>query len=227
MDKSENYIQGKLSAEERKAQELEMTAGDKEESAFELGVRVVFEDKVRSELRKMISSFEGRSSRSTRMPIYIGIAASVALLATFTFFLNSGKENLFDEYYKSYPNYEFTAVRGESNESVKELAYRAYDGKEYADAVNLFTQLLKESTGDVPSSFFRGMSLMELRQYENALIDFNIVIEAGNEYNEAATWYAALAQLKLENYPKAKSLLNRLFQSEEYSGKAQALKMEL
>ncbi|MEP5611900.1 MAG: tetratricopeptide repeat protein [Cyclobacteriaceae bacterium] len=227
MDKFEKYIQGTLTDEERKAYEEEMTSEEKKEAAFEIGMRSAVEEKSRDELREKISSFEGKKATSQIKPAYLAIAATIALVATFTFLLRPESGSLFDQYYESYPNYEFTALRGDETSNLKEKAYSAYDLKDYDLAASTFTELLKENAEDQPAQFFRGLCFLETGNYQDGLSDLRKVAESENDYQEAAIWYSALIQTRLKNTVEARELLDLLSDSQEFGERAKALSKEL
>lgn len=90
----------------------------------------------------------------------------------------------------------------------------AYDAGEYETASALFTKIY-ETTAENYALFYKGISLMELQQYEEALSIFNNrVFNENKALLPFCKWYAALANLKLENKEEAIAILEVLAKTE-------------
>lgn len=205
----DKYLQGKLTEPERKKFEEGLSEEERSELAFELGVREGLEERFRTELRETVTGFEGKERKSRNLnPVYWSVAASLVIAATLLLYFSLDSQSLFDQYYEVYPNYEVTTVRGEEDISSREKAYRSYDMGDYAGAISAFNQLESMIAADY---FFRGMCYIQLQSYEEALSDLsNELLNNDEEYTEAASWYAALIHLKMENDDKALPLLKQL-----------------
>ncbi len=227
---SDNYMQGKLSQEELKAFETELSEKEKEELAFEIGAGEGVKEELRNKLKTQVKDFESRASQKKQgiRPAWIGgISASLILLVGVVYIFSTGNDgSLYGEYYESYPNYEMTITRGEEDLSTIQQAYQAYDTKDFTKAERLFTDFLNEES-NVPAQFFLGMSRMELEKFDQAIDAFEQVIGSEGDYRDAALWYAALASIKLENQQAAIQLLDQLSDSKEYRIQANDLKSEL
>lgn len=208
-DKFERYIQGKFSKEERIAFEAEMTPTQKEEAAFELGLRGSYEEKYSDELRKKVVGFENKHSKVRRInPAFVGIAASLFLVASLVLYFNRDQSSLFDQYYEVYPNYELTSLRGEDDLTIRQDAYLAYDKQDYEEAIASFDKLDTMMASD---HFFKGISLMELKNEKSAIEAFNSAIQLKDKnYTDASIWYTALIYLKLEKTEDALPILEEL-----------------
>ncbi|WP_436517967.1 tetratricopeptide repeat protein [Ekhidna sp. To15] len=209
-DLRNKYLQGKLTESERQAFERNLSSEEKKELAYELGVR---DEIVKRELRKKVAGFE-EGNRRKRMinPTYISIAASIVLVTSSVFYFMRDEESLFDQYYDQYPNYELTTTRGEENLSNRGLAYAAYDVGDYQVAIEEFNKL---EVLLAPDYFFRGVSYIQVEEYNSALSDFNEVVELEDEsYGNASIWYTALVHLKLNNKDKAIPILKKLAEGE-------------
>ena len=227
-DKRDKYIQGKLNKEDKHAHEVDLTSSEREELSFELGVQHALKEKFSEELRAKVSGFEAKQPKARKTPIYIGIAASLALLATFLFINNRGEASLFDQYYEVYPNYEYSIVRGENGDDIKSRAYEAYDARDFDTASSLFSQWLSENPEDIPARFFGAIANVEQGSMELALEDLKIVIESGNaDYRDPATWYAALVHTQLGNKVEATTLIKQLSDLSDFSDKSEKLLKEL
>lgn len=225
MDELRNkYIQGKLSEPERQAFEQKLTSQEKEELAFELGVR---DEIVRKELREKIAGFEEGNKRKKMInPTVISIAASVFLVASSIFYLNKEEESLFEQYYDPYPNYELTTTRSEENLSNRGMAYAAYDAGDYKVAIEEFNKLEILVPADY---FFRGASYLQIMDYNSALVDFQKVIELEDPgYKTPSIWYTALIHVKAGNKEKAIPLLEELGAGQsEFAATSKALLAQL
>ncbi len=207
MDELRNkYIQGKLSESERQAFEQNLTSEEKEELAYELGVR---DEIVRKELRKKIAGFEEGNKRKRMInPTFISIAASIFLVASSVFYFTEVDESLFDQYYDLYPNYELTTTRSEEDLSNRGMAYAAYDAGDYEVAIEEFNKL---DDLVAPDYFFRGVSYIQIKNLDAALADFNRVAEGEDvNYIDAALWYSALIHIKQGNKETAIPILQKL-----------------
>lgn len=205
----ERYLQGKLTEAEQRAFEETLSKEELEELALELGIREGLESGFRSELRRKVADFE-KKDRAVKMikPAYLGIAASLILAASLVFIFSGEDESLFEQYYKPYPNYEMTAIRGEEALTVRQKAYQSYDEEDYEAAIADFSRLDSLSG---PDYFFRGICNVETNSDEQALADFDRVITMReDDYKEAASWYTALLYVKLKERHRAKPLLKQL-----------------
>lgn len=229
-ERSENYLQGKLGEEEQKLLRESLSKEEKEELAFEAGVSDAIQEDLRERLKSQVQGFESRAETKQRnaRPVWIGgIAASLILLVGAIYIFNTqNSSTLYDDYYEPYPNYELTVTRGEEDLSVLQEAYLAYDLEDYKRAERLFSNALTMEE-NLPASFFQGMSRMELQKFGLAVDSFSPVLATEGDYKEAAMWYAALANLKLERSDLAISILDQLEDSNEYRTQVKRLIKEL
>jgi hypothetical protein len=186
--------------------------------------------------QNMKSKFEeweqesGVSSESLSKSIYwkLAIAASVVLAIGLLFFVfqNPSNEELFLAYYEPYPNYEYTITRNEisNGELLKANAFSAYDQANYAVAAKRFSEILEKDKNNIPVRFFRASSLINLKEYEKCMRDFEIVSASQHEfYSDAATWYLALVFIKSSNTEESKKQLGKILNSQNYAVKANEL----
>lgn len=217
----EKYLS--LNDQERVAFEKKLTASERKELAQELGIMEGLNDQFRKGLRSSVSAFEQRSDRVRKMnPAFIGIAASFILISSFVVYLMRDESSLFDQYYKTYPNYELTALRGDDDLSARETAYKAYDAADYELAISQFTGLEPRQSAD---EFFLGIAYIETNKPEEALERLQLVINMEDtDYLDAARWYVALVYLKQENETLATEFLKRLANGRsEYADQASVL----
>lgn len=226
-DLKERYLQDQLTEEERIAFEESLSKEEKEELVDELGIRDEIQAQFRQELRKKVSEFERPTSRFRMLfPTTLGVAATVLLISSIVFYLVRDQQHLFEQYYTSYPNYELTAVRGDEELTNREKAYKAYDLKNYEQAIVEFNSLDSLLVAD---RFFRGISYLESQKQDLALNDLENVIKINDEnYAPAAIWYSSLIYVDLDQIDKAIPLLRELSISKsEFSDEAEKLLGEL
>ncbi|MEO9482622.1 MAG: hypothetical protein ABJG47_04225 [Ekhidna sp.] len=225
MDELRNkYLQGKLTEPERQAFERSLSSEEKEELAYELGLR---DEIVRKELRKKIAGFEEGNNRKRMInPTYISIAASIFIITSSVFYFTKEEASLFDQYYDQYPNYELTTTRSEENLSNRGLAYAAYDAGDYQIAIEEFNKL---EILLAPDHFFRGVSYIQVKEYKLALSDLQEVIDLEDaSYGTASVWYIALIHIKADNKEKAIPLLEELSAGQsEFAATSKALLAQL
>lgn len=205
----EKYLQGKLTEDEQRAFENDLSEKEAEELAFEMGIRDGLQNQIQSDLRKKVASFEHGAKRSKfTKPAYLSIAASVLIAVSFVFYFNREPRSLFDQYYSVLPNYELTTERGEEKATNRASAYIAYDNGNYSEAIAQFNNMDSLTTPDL---LFRGISYIQEENYELALNDLERVINKQNQdYQDASKWYTSLLYLKLGRRSQATQLLEDL-----------------
>ena len=118
-----------------------------------------------------------------------GIAAAVLCLLMITIpFLNNSSEDVFGQYFETYPYY-FTE-RGEGESDPIQKAILAYRQGSFEEAKPYFEQSVKNDT----SFFYQGVNHLALKEADQALIAFSQV--RGNSiFGEELLWYQALAHI--------------------------------
>lgn len=149
------------------------------------------------------------------------VAASILLILTIALWLNlntANQEKLYAKYYQTFPNIEAPSTRGESSESIAEKAFYAYDSENFEQAGILFTKLYETEKKDYVL-FYRGITQMETKKYNEAILIFNECIKnASSKYNDNAKWYLALCYLRTNETAKCKNILLELKQNENQTG---------
>lgn len=105
---------------------------------------------------------------------------------------------------------------------LNEAGKKAYDENDYETSQEKFSQAKDLDPDNIESHFYLGLSQLESNNAKEAIKSLNKVIKASpNDYSEAAIWYAALANIKLNKRGKAKSLLQNLVDGDgEYKQQA-------
>ena len=148
--------------------------------------------------------------------LYFAVAAAAAIfLAIFALFNFPGEplspEQKFAMHYEVLP---YNDTRKSETDKILSDATSAYKAKEYAKALELFNQL----PANASFNLFKGISLIELERYDEAISMFDQVIEKDGEDTYDALWYKALTQLKKGDEAAMKTTLERLIKDTRTPG---------
>ena len=142
------------------------------------------------------------------------IAASVLVLlgiSSFWLFNNQSvnPEELFDVQFEPYRNVVQPIERGSDTTDLKNLAFRAYEERDFDTALKGFNTLLAIQN-DLKIQFYKANVLLELGDTEEAIniLEKNIILS--DTLVEKHHWYLALGYLKTGNSEKAISQLKPL-----------------
>lgn len=225
------YFDGSLSEEEKVVFNQFLEEDDEFKSQFllEKDVQAVIREENRIGLKKKLQRFETEretvstgNKRTWWKPL--SIAASIILLLGASWLLfNSnafnGQEQLFANNYEKYPNTVYTITRSDvSDDSLERMAFEAYETNNYDAAIEYLLDL-KEKTRLDYVDFYLGQSYLANENYLKAIDRFQEIIEINSEFKQEAYWYAALANLKLDQNKEAKQLLEELVQNKKYKFK--------
>lgn len=153
-------------------------------------------------------------------------AAAVLLIGLVTYALWPAavdEQALFATHFEVYPNIIMPTVRGEmpNDSTLKTLAFRAYDQKQYEEAAVLFDRI---DTKDVDILFYLGNCYLANSQAEKALSLFEKVLSEYEVFDEQAEWYIAASYLKLEERERARQALEKVVtRNGAYKEKAQII----
>ena len=184
--------------------------------------QVVYEEQVqkaitlneRQALKEKLQSFETKKTKRNYTIWYAAASFAVMLGIGYWTFSNDVDTNaVYEEYYQSYPNVVAPTVRGENSTDIKSEAFYSYDSGDYAKALTLFSKLYDTEKEDY-SLFYKSLSLMELKRYDEALTSFEqFDLQKNNGFTSYVKWYKALTLVKLEQEEKALVLLQELANS--------------
>ncbi len=128
------------------------------------------------------------------------IAGSIAVLSILL--TGSREERLYKKFYKPYEADIITRDGISGDELSQALIY--YNQNDYSQAFSLFTQITVSDPNYHVAWFFRGITCMQLDNFEEALNSFAAIPgNWNNPYNEHRNWYQALALLHENNIPTA------------------------
>jgi hypothetical protein len=164
----------------------------------------------RQTTKKLLQSFEKPKSNTN----YKWLAAACVLvfmgIGTWFVLQNNNDNNLYQEYYQTYPNVIMPTVRGDVDKDEKTTAFIAYDQKNYQQAYTNFTALY-DKNGEDYAVFYAALSLIELNKHKEAIICFDKKNwQKNNTFTPYVNWYKALCYIKLEENKQAKLLLESL-----------------
>ncbi|MET1258259.1 hypothetical protein ABV409_02910 [Flagellimonas sp. DF-77] len=160
------------------------------------------------ELKKQLEHLVGPKKRT--FGSWLPMAASFAvLLGVAAFLYVSGKGNVYDTYFDTYPNVVLPTTRGDQGSGdILEKAFFHYDQAQFEEATKAFDTYL-EGNEDRTVMLYSAVALMHLNESDQAKERLELLLNTANdfEFTAEARWYLALLYLKKDNIPKAKALL--------------------
>ncbi len=147
------------------------------------------------EKKEYLQNFEnGKSELNSSVPkfLFYFFLLTILFAISYQYFF---KVDTYDKYYESYP---MTALnRSSSEESMQELGFLAYDQKNFNSAIKNLEEL-----NDPYSIFYKGLSNMELQNFEMALKSFD-ELKKYRALDFPINYYRGLCLLKLESKEEA------------------------
>lgn len=212
----EKYFAKSLNNDEQSTFDQLMQTNDtfREQVIYEEEVQKAIILNERLALKKKLQSFETKKTKRNYTIWYAAASFAVMLGIGFWTFSNDVDTNaVYEEYYQSYPNVVAPTVRGENSTDIKSEAFYSYDSGDYAKALKLFSKLYDTEKEDY-SLFYKSLSLMELKRYDEALTSFEqFDLQKNNGFTPYVKWYKALTLVKLKQEEKALVLLQELANS--------------
>lgn len=235
MDKEElinGYFESTLSQDQldEVTQLLETDAAFASEFEFQKEVQTSLKKEERKEVKAMFSDLATESVKTKTKVFKLRpwlAAASIALLvglASWLYLFNStglNTDELYAANFTPYDNVIHPIERGNQLEDLKTKAFTAYENMEYSEALELFKEL-NSKQNDSYIDFYSAMVLMQLNKQEEAIPLLEKYIEKEGELKDRASWYLALAYLKLDDIASSKKQLNVLIKKNGF--KAQTAK---
>jgi tetratricopeptide (TPR) repeat protein len=119
--------------------------------------------------------------------------------------------------------------REDKYKSLKSSALFSYNEKVWTEALEGFNQYLEYNPNDIESIFKAGMCNYNLKNYTQAITQFNTVITKGSgKYYDDAEWLKTQSYIKQNNTESAKEMLNQIVSKNgKYKNEAQKLLNEL
>ena len=150
------------------------------------------------------------------------VAASIALLIGFFLFNNGAPV------YSDFSNHNTLelVVRSENSEAVIK-AQEAFNSKNYEVALEQLTVLSATNKNDAEIELYKGICFLELNNYVEADIIFDIVSSGKSAFVHTASWYKALSMLKQEQFEACKYVLQTIPESADEYKQAKKLLRKL
>ncbi|MBC8754059.1 hypothetical protein H2O64_05215 [Kordia sp. YSTF-M3] len=226
MDKSDyilKYFDGTLSKEELQAFNT-LLADDsdfKEEFEFqkELQDTLVLND--REQLKKEIQNWDTTKNKPRFKPWMAAASLLILLGISWLFFsktqLNS-TEDLYASYFEPYRNIVQPIVRGEYKDDIKSKAFKAYEAKDYENAILYFNTILNEER-NTTILFYKANTLLQLNKTSEAIKILETNVKNTDTLQDRNLWYLSLAYLKDNNIDASKKTLKQLLSQSKFKSK--------
>lgn len=181
-------------------------------------------------LRKLESTLDASKVVPLHAPStkkwYFAAAAAIALIVVLAKVFIApapSSEELFQAYYKPYPNLFEPTVRGDVKATKRTEAFQAYEQGDYKKASLMFRELLKEKEESGILLLLGNCNLI-LGNVEEAKQNFTTLNSDFDELDIQAKWFLGLCYLKSGDVERAKTMLTELGQTEiSYANKAKEL----
>ena len=233
MDKSDyifKYFDGTLSKEELQAFDA-LLADDndfKEEFEFqkELQDTLVLND--REQLKKEIQNWDITRNKPRFKPWLVAASILFLLGISYLFFfktqLNS-TEDLYASYFEPYRNIVQPVVRGEYKDDIQSKAFKAYEAKDYENAILYFNTILSEER-NTTILFYKANTLLQLNKANEAIKILETNVKNTDTLQDRNLWYLSLAYLKENNIDASKKTLKQLLSQSKFKSKEAKALME-
>ncbi|HMQ00556.1 MAG TPA: hypothetical protein PKC24_12305 [Cyclobacteriaceae bacterium] len=227
--KLDEYVRGKLSAEER--EEVELLIKQNPDIKKEVDTLKVIRAGITLHERQAIKKHLQQIEPEARQFKWWYVAAAIVplLLLSIWYFYPVSSENIYYAYYSSYPNYEAGISRNENTTTDgRTAAFINYEKTNYEEAAAQFLMILERNPDDNSVKFYLALCYLELNLTGMAADYLNAVMnDTQSTYREAAHWYYALTQLKLGNKVEAKEALTALENNGSYQKQAKEILSKL
>lgn len=228
-DRIEQYLDGEMTASDTEVfeQQLLEDVTLREALVFHKQVRAAMILEERDAIRRQLTI-----PANGKRHLWLAAVAGILLLAVTMVVLREGlipAEELYDMYYRTYPNVVAPSVRGLAPEDDAGRAFLAYDNGDFEQAAMYFSQTGMEET---ELQFYFAMSLMELHRFKEAegvlarLRTHTSVSYADQDLLVAVNWYLALAKLKLNDRSGAEEILRTISDEQHPFGTQARLLLE-
>lgn len=151
---------------------------------------------------------------------WIGLAAAVILLLITGWWMRESlapksAQDLFASHYEPYSTSSISRAGKRGGQSTelfdqKEKGLLAYKNGNLPQAIEAFHAYLQHDSIDEDVRFFLGLSLLEQKNAQDALVFLIPLFDYTSSYHHQAQWYASLAYISLEDFSYASSLLEEI-----------------
>lgn len=183
-----------------------------EEVAFHKNVKKAITLNEREALKNKLRKLEAPKANSASRIKWLAAACILIFAGILSWFMlyTTSSDELYAEFYEPYPNTIAPTVRGTDTTDDTTKAFRHYDAENYNEALTLFDKIY-DSKGEDFALFYKGISLMELKRYEEAVNTFKELNTNRNvsDFSSESQWYLALCYLKTNNNEEAVKILKK------------------
>lgn len=230
----EQYLDGKLNAEEEKKFQQQLKSDPSFKATFQKHklAHQLLEDGVNLRLKSMLQDMQQEQASTKSLirlwPLYVSIAAGIILLVVVGI-LRNGEEKfsdpeLFAMYFEAYPA---NVQRGtEGPISPFQRGILAYSQQDYRNADSILSAIHQDESNYIEAQLYLGISLLAQGDFAEASTAFQQVILAqDSRFSEAASWYLALAYLGNGETDALEKLSQNLLEKEGffYKGRLESL----
>ncbi|EDP94946.1 hypothetical protein U8527_15425 [Kordia algicida OT-1] len=219
----QKYIQGTLDEVEQKQFDTLLKSNPEFANAVAefKNVHAAISSHEKDQLKSHLQTFEAtqEASEATEKPSrsYKRLAIAIVLLLFFGLLGNyiiqqaNTNEILYATYFEPYPNALQPVTRGPSDGMLLTEATRAYEAKNYEEAIKTFDLIQAGlDNPDVEISFYKAMSLLNLGKEKEALDILREIKHQKTRFTPQIYWYGALIHVKFDENEKALKALNYL-----------------
>lgn len=214
----EKYFENNLTSEEQFLfdEKLKNDAEFKSELEFHSELKNAISVSERAKIKAQIKEFESSKKDNIKvfnlrklMPYAAVFLVVISIGIFFIFNQKTDSNQLYASNFEPYPNIEVSNLRSNSENSLENEAFTAYDLENYKLAHELFTEVLETESKDY-LHFYNAMCTMQLENFDLAIKELSTVNENDSKYYEKAIWFKALIYLKLNKKKDTKILLEEL-----------------
>ena len=137
---------------------------------------------------------------------------------------NTVHQLLAEHYAKPYNREVFKGI-DEGNSKLEYQAFQNYQSGEYEKAIPFFEEIILSGSEDEDVRLFLGLCYLYSNNSELAINNFTWILNQNvSSYEDAATWYSALAYTDAERYEEAKKYLIEVASWDQNSGRRKLAK---
>lgn len=221
-DRLEQYLRNEMTTDARLAFEQELSANPEllNETKKMAGIMASLDHLKAKQLLNTFSNTKSSTLWGFNTWRYAAAIAGIILVGSL-FILNSGNSSveLFDKYYKVYPNVVSPSERSGSTVD-QDQVWQLYESGQYEQALPLFTeQLARNPTEQI--RFYAGLTALEAGDTDLAQ---ELLSTDFNQFANQAQWYLALTFIKTGSNSEASEVLLQIAESNtSYSNRASEL----
>ena len=218
----ERYLEGAMSKEALRDFEEKLKFNEQlaEELDFYKTLRDTIGKRESTALKKQLMEISRSSSDSNTQVRHIfksykkyWLAASILVLiglASVLYMIRSGDGNP-DQIFASYYDFPEALIENFRGADQPGAIYTKFKQKDYRAALLLLERDEESAWSDEQVQFYRGLCNIELKQYEEAIQQFERIVHINNGvYQEKTYWYLGLCYLRTGDMQKAKQVFQQI-----------------